>query len=232
MPASSSTSSAPKIGVPVRSASAIASDGRALTSTPLVEDELGVEDAVAQIADADLRRAPGRAPASDVPEQVVGQRARRHDALLGERDGGGLAGADPDGQVAVARRTRAAARSAGWRASRPGHRRRRARSRRSPYAARPARALPADGQRRRGRERRTHERGVQPHRQRRQLAGGLVGAGPSPPGCAAAHRRDDLLDQAGLAVGRGAERPQVPGLEAVRPPSPRRRWRPPGRRRR
>ena len=34
MPASSRTSSAPKIGVPVRSASAIASDGRALTSTP------------------------------------------------------------------------------------------------------------------------------------------------------------------------------------------------------
>ena len=37
MPASASTASAPKIGVLVRSASAIASDGRALTSRPLAK---------------------------------------------------------------------------------------------------------------------------------------------------------------------------------------------------
>jgi hypothetical protein len=34
-----------------------------------------------------------------IPEQVVGQRAGRGDALLLERDRGGLNGADPDRQV-------------------------------------------------------------------------------------------------------------------------------------
>ena len=38
-----------------------------------------------------------------VLDQVVGQRPRRHDALLGEGDRGGLDGADPDRQVAVPR---------------------------------------------------------------------------------------------------------------------------------
>ena len=37
MPASSRTSSLAKIGAPVRSASAIESDGRALTSTPVAK---------------------------------------------------------------------------------------------------------------------------------------------------------------------------------------------------
>ena len=55
---------------------------------------------------------------------------------------------------------------------------------------------------------------MQPHRQRRDLADGLLGAGLGGGVAAALEGRDDLLDQADLAVGGGLERAQVPRLEA------------------
>ncbi len=65
------------------------------------EAQLGVEDVVAQLGDVHgLEPHPERL--DDVPEQVVGQRAQRLHALLLERDGRGLDGADPDRQVAHA----------------------------------------------------------------------------------------------------------------------------------
>ena len=89
--------------LPVRSASAIESDGRALTSTPVAEHQGGEEDAVADLGDLDLGQlVAGRG--QQVLHQVVGQRARRDDALLGEGDRGRLDGADPDRQVALPRR--------------------------------------------------------------------------------------------------------------------------------
>ena len=101
-PASSSTSSAHTIRVPVRSASAIESEGRALTSAPAVEDQLGEEDAVLHVGDPHLVE-PLAGGLEHVLHQVVGQRPRRDDALLGEGDRGGLDRPDPDRQVALPR---------------------------------------------------------------------------------------------------------------------------------
>ena len=86
---------------PSRRARAIESDGRALTSTPLREREDAVEDALAQVGDADLGELlAGRD--ENVAEQVMGQRPRRDDALLGVGDRACLCRPYPDGQEAFA----------------------------------------------------------------------------------------------------------------------------------
>ncbi len=55
---------------------------------------------------------------------------------------------------------------------------------------------------------------MQAHRQRGDLADGLLGAGRGGGVAAATQRGDDLLDQADLAVGGGFEGAQVARLEA------------------
>src|SRR6201994_139173 len=64
------------------------------------EDEVGVEDPVAQGGDVDRAQLDVE-HVQDVAEQIVGQRPRRDHALLGEGDRGGFDGTDPDGQVPV-----------------------------------------------------------------------------------------------------------------------------------
>ena len=77
-PTSSSRSSAPKIGAPVRTASATASDGRALTDPLVAEDELGDVDAVAHLGDVARPRGwrPGRATTSRSRSWVIGRAGR------------------------------------------------------------------------------------------------------------------------------------------------------------
>ena len=190
-PASSSTSSAQKIGVPVRSASAIESDGP------------GADLDAARRRPASAKKMPScssviRTSVSSLPvalehvlEQVVGQRPRRHDALLGERDRGGLDRADPDRQVALARRPRAAARS-GWFEGISTRTPTTSTSRTSSTllpAATPRRPAGAGRGSAAGASRSPAltSVGVQPHGQRRDLADGLLGAGPRPRRRAAAH---------------------------------------------
>jgi hypothetical protein len=67
----------------------------------IAEDQLGDVDAVAHLGDVDGLEG-GAQSADDVLEQVVGHRPRRADALLLERDRGGLDRADPDRQVPLA----------------------------------------------------------------------------------------------------------------------------------
>ena len=169
-----------------------------------------------------------------VTQQVVGQRARRDDPLLGVRDRGRLGRRRPRSAGNGPRLARAAGRWAGSRASRPGLRRRRARAhrhrtpvpdRRDGPRGRPISILRGHGAR--ALQGARHEGRVQAHAQRRHLASRLVGAprglGPALP----PQRRHDLLDQAGLAVGRGPEGAQVPRLDAVRAPARQRRAAPP-----
>ena len=66
-----------------------------------VEDQVGVEGALLQVDDPHLlERMPKRG--NEIPDQIVGQRPGRLDALLLQRDGRGLGLADPDRQIAVA----------------------------------------------------------------------------------------------------------------------------------
>src|ERR1700731_194118 len=66
-----------------------------------VEDQVGVEGTFLQIYDPHLlERMPKRG--NDISDQVVSQRARRLDALLLERNRGGLRLADPNGEIPVA----------------------------------------------------------------------------------------------------------------------------------
>src|SRR5690606_28623663 len=66
------------------------------------EVQFGVEDAVAEPGDPDLLQLVAER-LQDVAEQVVGHRPGRHHTLLGERDRGGLDGADPDREVTLPR---------------------------------------------------------------------------------------------------------------------------------
>ena len=101
-PASSSTSSAQTIRVPVRSASAIESEGRALTSAPEPKTRIAKKTpSLTSVIRTSVELVAGGL--EHVLHQVVGQRPRRDDALLGEGDRGGLDRADPDRQVALPR---------------------------------------------------------------------------------------------------------------------------------
>ena len=62
MPAASSTASAPEDRDLARSASAMASDGRALTVDAAGEPQLGVEDVVAQLGDVHGLQPDAQAP--------------------------------------------------------------------------------------------------------------------------------------------------------------------------
>ena len=98
MPTSSSRSSAPKIGAPVRTARATASDGPGADHPLVAEDQLGDVDAVAHLGDVD-RLEGGAEGCHHLAQQVVRHRPGRPHPLLLERDRGRLDGADPDGQV-------------------------------------------------------------------------------------------------------------------------------------
>ena len=152
-----------------------------------------------------------------VLEQVVGQRARRHDALLRVGDRGGLRRADPDRQVPVAVPLAQQHDAVGWTASPPGLRRHRARARRQPSprirrAATRRRAVSRAEVRAPDLTsaacRRTHSAEI-------SRAASLARACASI-ASAARERRHDLLDQSDLTVGRGPERAQVARLDPVR----------------
>src|ERR671930_419819 len=66
-------------------------------AVPLEVDH-GVEGALAELRDHDVVHRDGHL-LEDVLQQIVGHRARRHDALERERDRGGLRLADPDREV-------------------------------------------------------------------------------------------------------------------------------------
>jgi len=57
--------------------------------------------------------------------------------------------------------------------------------------------------------------GVQPHGEVRDLPGGSRRRIPGPGAALAELRRHHLLDQVGFPVGRGLDRPQMPGLHSV-----------------
>ena len=152
-----------------------------------------------------------------VLEQVVRQRARRHDALLGEGDRGRLDGADPDRQVALTRRlAQQHDRLVGGHldpdsddidlahAVQPTPRQRGSPG--ATWASRDQRARAV----------RLDQRGVQPDRQRAELGRPSRRPGPALLVALPGQRADDLLDQPDLAVGRGLERPDVPRLEPER----------------
>jgi hypothetical protein len=59
-----------------------------------VEDQFGVEDVVAELGDTHLLQLAAER-VDDVPDELVGHRARQRDALLFHRDRGGLGRPDP-----------------------------------------------------------------------------------------------------------------------------------------
>ena len=224
MPASSSTASAPRIGSPVRSASAIASDGRALTSIPPSKTRSAKKTPSRQLGDPDRssgaserrrgRRAAGRGSAVAAARRPAGRRRWRSPRPHRSRSAG-----------SAPRRPRAAARSAGWTASRPGLRRRPAGARHHPSHDSDPGATPAS--RRRigvdGGQRRSSA--ASPPSPARRAAAPTAPRARGPPrrpaacrlGVALAQQRgDDLLDEADLAVGGDLERAQVSGLDAER----------------
>ena len=77
MPASASTCSAPKIGVPVRNADGDRVRGPGAYLDTAVEHELGVEDTVAQLGDPHLPQAATEGT-DQVTDQVVRERPGRH----------------------------------------------------------------------------------------------------------------------------------------------------------
>ena len=94
---------------------------------PVADQQIGVEDVLLQLGD--LHRLQRRLQRrQDVPQQIMGQRPGRLDTLLLVGDRGRLHRADPDRQVAVARRPPAAGRSAGCWAAPPEPRPRSARA--------------------------------------------------------------------------------------------------------
>jgi len=97
-PASSRISSLAKIVAPVRSASAIESEGRGADFLAVGEDQVGEEDPVPQRGDVHRRQADIQG-GQHVAYQVVSQRPLRHHALLREGDRGRLHRSDPDRQV-------------------------------------------------------------------------------------------------------------------------------------
>ena len=146
-----------------------------------------------------------RGASSDVREQVVGQRPRRHDALLREGDGGGLGGTDPDRQVALAVASRSS--TIGWLDGISTRTPTTSTSRTPPPY--PARRAPSVGRRRSapGAQTGLDQRRVQPHATAPRARGSASSARRrgARRRCRA-QRRDDLLDQADLAVGGGAGR--------------------------
>lgn len=65
-----------------------------------VEDQISVESSFLQVYNAHLfERMPQRS--NEIPDQIMGQRTWRLDALLLQRDSGSLRLADPDRQVSI-----------------------------------------------------------------------------------------------------------------------------------
>ena len=209
-PASSRTSSAPTIRLPVRSARAIESEGRALDLDAGAEDQLGVEDAVLHVGDPHLGRArcrsrrarpsSGRGSAAAAGRRPAGRRRSRwprrrrsrsagsgprhlpqqHDRLVG----GHL---DPDSDDVDFAHAVTLLRATGPAVARTAQRRRR------PALTRVACS-------------RTESAAIS-----LTASSARPWAAASRPRC---ERRDDLLDQADLAVGGGLEGAQVARLEA------------------
>ena len=99
MPASASTASSTNTGISTRTASAIASEGRADTVVP--SSKASSPKKVPSRKSTTRTWTDGAAEGGDhVAEQVVGERAGRPDALLMHGDRGRLGGADEDGQAA------------------------------------------------------------------------------------------------------------------------------------
>ena len=214
MPASSSTSSLQTIRLPVRRASAIESDGRALTSTPSpstrVAKKMPSRTSVIWTSASSWPVAVSRsfirscvsgrggttpcwakaiAVASTAPTQIGQVALPRRLAQEHERLVGGHLHPDSD-DIDLAHAVSLL--------SRVGQPKRGGAS---------GSASAQAG---------LDQRGVQADGQRPELGRGVGGAGGRVVALAARHRVDDLLDQPDLAVGRGLEGPDVARLEPER----------------